>query len=61
MNRDTMNAAYHRFKKGVRKGGCDQREIRKTDDVIISVGAGIKSTVFDLTGSDTCADDSKDD
>ena len=47
------------IQKEVRGEGCIQKGFRKTDDVIISVGAGIKSTVSVLTGSNTSANDSK--
>ena len=58
MSRDTMNAAYRRFKKKLEEKGTTKKGSEKPDDVIISVGAGIESTVSDLTGSNTSADDS---
>ena len=58
MSRDTMNVAYHRFKKKLEEKDATKKGSEKTDDIIISVGAGIESTVSDLTDSDTSADHS---
>ena len=58
MNRDTMNEVYRRLKKKLEEKGATKKGPEKTDDIIISVGAGIKSTVSDLTTSNTSADDS---
>ena len=53
-----MSAAYGRFKKKFQEKGATKKGSGKTDDAIISVRAGIESTVSSLTGSDTRADES---
>ena len=41
MNRATMNATYHRFKKKLEEKNATKKGSEKTDEVIISVGVGI--------------------
>ena len=53
-----MNAAYSRFKKKLWEKEATNKGSEKIHDVIISVRAGIESTVSSLTGSDTSDDDS---
>ena len=47
-----------KFKKKLEEKGATQKGLEKPNDIIISVRAGIKSIVSNLTGGDTSTDDS---